>query len=69
MDKRKDALVSGGAGKNTCRIDPVDLSVVRGCAKIVTVPSGGSSPGTTLPGVTPPGTTPPDATAAAPPAG
>jgi Ca2+-binding RTX toxin-like protein len=42
VDKRKDALVSGGAGKNTCRIDSVDLSVVRGCAKIVTVPSGGS---------------------------
>ena len=53
VDKRKDALVSGGAGKNTCRIDSVDLAVVRGCAKIVTVPSGGS--GTT----TPPGTTPP----------
>ena len=32
VDKRKDALVSGGAGKNTCRIDSVDLSVVRGCA-------------------------------------
>jgi hypothetical protein len=53
VDKRKDALVSGGAGKNTCRIDSVDLPVVRGCAKIVTAPSGGS--GTT----TPPGTTPP----------
>ena len=45
VDKRKDALVSGGAGKNTCRIDSVDLPVVRGCAKIVTVPSGGSGPG------------------------
>ena len=45
VDKRKDRLVSGGAGKNTCRIDSVDLSVVRGCAKIVTVPSGGSGPG------------------------
>ena len=44
VDKRKDALVSGGAGKNTCRIDSVDLPVVRGCAKIVTVPSGGSGP-------------------------
>jgi hemolysin type calcium-binding protein len=42
VDKKKDAFVSGGAGKNTCRIDSVDLSVVRGCAKIVTVPSGGS---------------------------
>jgi hypothetical protein len=42
VDKRKDALVSGGAGKNSCRIDPIDLSVVRGCSKIVTVPSGGS---------------------------
>ena len=41
VDKRKDALVSGGAGKNSCRIDPVDLAVVRGCSKIVTVPSGG----------------------------
>ena len=59
VDTRKDALVSGGAGKNSCRIDPVDLSVVRGCARIVTVPSGGSSPGTTPPGVTPPGTEPP----------
>jgi Ca2+-binding RTX toxin-like protein len=55
VDKRKDALVSGGAGKNSCRIDPVDLSVVRGCAKIVTVPSGGSGPGATPPGTTPPG--------------
>src|SRR5688500_1474464 len=44
VDKRKDALVSGGAGKNTCRIDSVDLAAVRGCAKIVTVPSGGSGP-------------------------
>ena len=50
VDKRKDALVSGGAGRNTCRIDSADLSVVRGCAKIVTVPSGGSGPGTTPPG-------------------
>jgi hypothetical protein len=56
VDKRKDALVSGGAGKNTCRIDSVDLSVVRGCAKIVTVPSSGSGPGG---GGTPPGGTPP----------
>jgi Ca2+-binding RTX toxin-like protein len=55
VDKRKDALVSGGAGKNTCRIDSVDLSVVRGCAKIVTVPSGGSGPGATPPGTAPPG--------------
>jgi Ca2+-binding RTX toxin-like protein len=55
VDKRKDALVSGGAGKNTCRIDSVDLPVVRGCARIVTVPSGGS--GTTTPPcrTTPPG--------------
>jgi Ca2+-binding RTX toxin-like protein len=58
VDRRKEALVSGGAGKNTCRIDTVDLSVVRGCAKIVTVPSGGSGT-TTPPGTTPPGTTPP----------
>jgi hypothetical protein len=50
VDKRKDALVSGGAGKNSCRIDPIDLSVVRGCSKIVTVPSGGSGPGATPPG-------------------
>ena len=50
VDKRKDALVSGGAGKNVCRIDSVDLSVVRGCGKIVTVPSGGSGPGGTPPG-------------------
>jgi Ca2+-binding RTX toxin-like protein len=49
-DKRKDRLVSGGGGKNTCRIDAVDLSVVRGCAKIVTVPSGGSGPGSGPPG-------------------
>jgi hypothetical protein len=55
VDRRKDALVSGGAGRNTCRIDSVDLSVVRGCAKIVTVPSGGSGPGATPPGATPPG--------------
>jgi Ca2+-binding RTX toxin-like protein len=45
VDKRKDALVSGGAGRNRCRIDAVDLSVVRGCATIITVPSGGSPPG------------------------
>ena len=65
VDKRKDALVSGGAGKNTCRIDSVDLSVVRGCNKIVTVPSGGSGPGATPPGGTPPGGTPGDGTAGA----
>ena len=53
VDKRKDALVSGGAGKNSCRIDSVDLSVVRGCNKIVTAPSGGSGPGATPPGGTP----------------
>ena len=55
VDKRKDALVSGGAGKNNCRIDAVDLSVVRGCSKIVTVPSGGSGPGATPPVGSPPG--------------
>jgi Ca2+-binding RTX toxin-like protein len=49
VDKSKDALVSGGAGKNVCRIDSVDLPVVRGCGKIVTVPSGGSGPGGTAP--------------------
>ena len=58
VDKRKDALVPGGAGKNSCRIDSVDLSVVRGCAKIVTVPSGGSGPGGTPPGGNLPGGTP-----------
>jgi Ca2+-binding RTX toxin-like protein len=55
VDKRKDALVSGGAGKNTCRIDSVDLPVVRGCNKIVAVPSGGSGPGGTPPGGDPGG--------------
>lgn len=45
VDKRKDALVSGGGGRNKCRIDAVDLSVVRGCGTIVTVPSGGSGSG------------------------
>ena len=63
VDKRKDALVSGGAGKNSCRIDAVDLSVVRGCSKIVTVPSAGSGPGATPPGGSPPGGTPGDGTA------
>jgi Ca2+-binding RTX toxin-like protein len=58
VDKRKDALVSGGAGKNTCRIDSIDLSVVRGCATIVTAPSGGSGPGGTPPGGNLPGGTP-----------
>jgi Ca2+-binding RTX toxin-like protein len=52
VDKRKDALVSGGAGKNTRRIDSVDLPVVRRCSKIVTVPSGGSGPGGSGPGGT-----------------
>ncbi len=46
-------MVSGGAGRNTCRIDSVDLPVVRGCAKLVTVPSGGSAPGGPAP--SPPG--------------
>jgi Ca2+-binding RTX toxin-like protein len=55
VDKRKDALVSGGAGKNSCRIDSADLPVVRGCAKIVTVPSGGSGPGGGGPGGGAPG--------------
>jgi RTX calcium-binding nonapeptide repeat (4 copies) len=49
-DKRKDAVVSGGGGKNTCKIDAVDLSVVKGCGKLVTVPSGGSGPGSGGPG-------------------
>jgi hypothetical protein len=46
VDKRKDALVSGGGGRNKCRIDAADLSVVRGCGTIITVPSGGAGTGT-----------------------
>ena len=48
-DKRKDALVAGGGGRNKCTIDSVDLSVARGCGSI-TVPGGGSGPGGGGPG-------------------
>ena len=44
VDRRKDAAVAGGRGRNRCRIDSVDLPVVRGCGSIVVAP-GGSVPG------------------------
>lgn len=49
-DKKKDKLVAGGKGKNKCKIDSVDLSVVRGCGSISVVPGGGTGPGGGAPG-------------------
>ena len=45
VDKRKDALVAGGKGRNKCTIDSVDLSVARGCASITVAPGGSGSGG------------------------
>jgi len=50
VDRRKDARVNGGAGRNICRIDPADLAVAKRCSKIVVVrgpgaPGGGGTGG------------------------
>ena len=44
VDRRRDAAVNGGAGKNTCKIDSVDLPKVKRCFTIKTSPGAGSGP-------------------------
>jgi hemolysin type calcium-binding protein len=44
-DGRKDARVAGGPGSDSCRIDAIDLSIVRGCASITVVPGGSTGGG------------------------
>lgn len=43
-DGRADRVVDGGGGKNICRIDAAELSIVRHCAKL-TVVGGAGTPG------------------------
>jgi hypothetical protein len=47
VDGKQDKKINGGAGRNVCRIDAVDLSITRRCATIKVVPSapGGGAPG------------------------
>lgn len=42
VDKAKDAKVDGGSGRNTCRIDALDLKVVSHCFKIKVAATPGS---------------------------
>lgn len=46
-DSTRDKRISGGPGKDVCRIDAVDKPIVRGCEKIKVVgaPGGGSGGG------------------------
>lgn len=43
-DGRADKVVDGGGGKNICKIDAAELSIVRRCAKL-TVVGGAGTPG------------------------
>jgi hypothetical protein len=45
VDRRKDARVDGGAGRNVCRVDAADLSVVRRCFTLKVAPGGGAPGG------------------------
>ena len=45
VDRRKDARLNGGAGRNICRIDPADLAVVKRRSKIIVVPGPGAPGG------------------------
>ena len=44
-DRRRDAAVNGGKGRDSCRIDAADLSVVKSCGTLKVVPGGGSGGG------------------------
>ena len=57
VDRRRDARVAGGRGRDTCRVDVVDLPMVRGCTRVITVPAGGGAPGEGAPGGGGPGGT------------
>jgi hypothetical protein len=46
VDRSRDTRIDRGAGRNTCRIDAVDMMVVVRCAKLVVVGGGGRGGGT-----------------------
>ena len=56
VDRRRDARIDAGRGRNTCRLDLADLPVAKGCATIA-IGKGrlGGAPGGSLPGSGAPG--------------
>jgi hypothetical protein len=46
VDKAKDKKISGGPGKDVCKIDEADRKRVRGCEKVVVKGAGGAGGGT-----------------------
>jgi RTX calcium-binding nonapeptide repeat (4 copies) len=50
VDRRRDAAVRGGPGRNTCRIDQADLPVARGCSTLAVAPGGSGGSGGQGPG-------------------
>jgi RTX calcium-binding nonapeptide repeat (4 copies) len=44
-DGRADAVVDGGAGRNTCRIDAADVAVTKRCGKVTIVPARSAAQG------------------------
>ena len=59
VDGKKDASINAGKGRNTCRIDKVEIKIVKGCTKILIgkagAAPGGGSPGSGGPGSGGPG--------------
>jgi RTX calcium-binding nonapeptide repeat (4 copies) len=45
VDRAKDKLVNGGAGKDVCRVDRADRGAVRSCEKVKVVGAGGNAGG------------------------
>ncbi len=53
-DGRRDKAINGGPGQNTCVIDTaLELSIVKGCSKVVAGAPGGGGGGGTDPGAGP----------------
>jgi hypothetical protein len=45
VDGRRDRLVSGGPGKDVCRVDPADQTRMKSCETVKIVRRGGPGPG------------------------
>lgn len=50
VDGKKDASINAGKGRNTCRIDRVELKIAKGCTKILIGKAGAAAPGGGVPG-------------------
>lgn len=50
VDGKKDASINAGKGRNTCRIDKVELKLAKGCTKILIGKAGAGAPGAGGPG-------------------